>query len=116
MTMKRFLGVTFVAAALTSFAAQAQDVDAAKLSERCAACHGPGGAKPIAPDYPILAGQYASYIIKALGEYKSGKRKNPVMGAQAAQLSQDEIEALAHFFDGQPTPLYTPTEEGAIRP
>jgi cytochrome c553 len=75
----------------------------------CAACHGERGAKPIAPNYPVLAGQYANYLERALHEYKSGDRKNPIMGAQAASLSEDDIKALATYFAEQDSPLYTPS-------
>lgn len=111
--MKRFACLALLAA--TSVPAFAADVDAAKLSETCAACHGPGGAKPIAPDYPVIAGQYANYLAKALHEYKEGKRKNPIMGAQAAQLSDEQIRAITEYFEAQPSPLYTPTEAGDTR-
>jgi cytochrome c553 len=74
----------------------------------CATCHGEGGAKPIAPTYPVLAGQYANYLEHALQEYKTGKRKNAVMAGQAAALSDAEIKALARYFAQQPGPLYTP--------
>jgi cytochrome c553 len=30
----------------------------AKAAQVCAACHGADGAKPVAPENPILAGQY----------------------------------------------------------
>src|SRR3546814_18248486 len=61
----------------------------------CTACHGERGAKPIAPTYPVLAGQYMNYLERALLEYKTGDRKNPIMAAQAASLSEDDIKALA---------------------
>lgn len=60
------------------------------------------------PEYPILAGQYSTYLAHALHEYKAGTRKNPVMGAQAAGLSDPEIEELALYFSTQASPLYTP--------
>jgi cytochrome c553 len=81
----------------------------------CFACHGPNGSKPITPDYPVLAGQYANYLEHALHEYKSSLRKNPVMGGQAAQLSDEDIKALAQYFSAQQTPLYTPSVHGAER-
>lgn len=74
----------------------------------CAACHGQGGAKPILPTYPVLAGQYTNYLAHALHEYKDGKRKNPVMNAQAAGLSDAEIKELSLYFSHQAGPLYTP--------
>ena len=78
----------------------------------CAACHGADG-KAVQPIYPNLAGQYANYLEHALHDYKSGKRKNPIMGAQAASLSDADIRQLAEYFSLQPSPLYTPSVHGA---
>jgi cytochrome c553 len=55
-----------------------------------------------------VGGQYASYLEHALQEYRSGKRKNAIMAAQAANLSDADIRALARYFESQPGPLYTP--------
>ena len=75
--------------------------DAAKGKEKaalCTACHGPEGNAPIAPEYPRLAGQPHDYLEKALRDYKSGKRKNPLMGPQAQNLSKDDMKDLAAYF------------------
>ena len=72
----------------------------------CAACHGVDGAKPIAPENPILAGQYDDYLVKALSDYKSGKRANPIMKAFAGQLKKSEIEDLAAWFSSQQSSLH----------
>jgi cytochrome c553 len=93
--------------AISAFAAQAETA-APEKAATCAACHGQGGAKPILPEYPVLAGQYSNYLEHALHEYKDGKRKNAVMGAQAATLSDSDIKALAAYFSAQASPLYTP--------
>ena len=77
------------------------------ISEKiCAACHGVDGAKPIAPENPILAGQYGDYIVKALRDYKSGKRSNPVMKGMADPLSRKDIEDLAAWFSSQHSSLH----------
>jgi len=78
----------------------------AKAAQVCAACHGPEGNKPSAPDQPVLAGQYYDYLVQALSDYKSGKRANPIMKGFAAQLSKQDIEDLAAWFSGQRTPLH----------
>jgi len=64
----------------------------------CSACHGPDGNTPIAPEYPRLAGQPHDYLEKALRDYKSGRRKNPLMGPQAQNLSKQDIKDLAAYF------------------
>ena len=77
------------------------------ISEKvCAACHGVDGAKPIAPENPILAGQYGDYIVKALKDYKSGKRANPVMKGMADPLSRKDIDDLAAWFSSQHSSLH----------
>jgi cytochrome c553 len=73
----------------------------AKKAETCAACHGPGGAKPTTPDYPVLAGQHEDYLAQALLAYKNGKRKNAIMNGMAAPLSKQDIADLAEYFSHQ---------------
>jgi len=67
----------------------------------CVACHGEGGVS-IAPNWPSLAGQHKDYLVHALNEYKSGVRKDPVMGSQAIGLTPEEIKELAAYFASQP--------------
>jgi cytochrome c553 len=76
-----------------------------KAKQVCAACHGEAGDKPIQPEYPVLAGQHPDYLMKALRDYKSGQRKNPVMGGMAQPLTAKEIRDLADWFSSQTGPL-----------
>lgn len=78
----------------------------AKAAQTCAACHGADGAKPSAPDQPILAGQYYDYLVKALTDYKSGKRNNAIMKGFAASLSMQDMEDLAAWFSSQKSSLH----------
>ncbi|MEW6690887.1 MAG: cytochrome c [Pseudomonadota bacterium] len=78
----------------------------AKAAQVCAACHGADGAKPSAPDQPILAGQYYDYLVKALSDYKSGKRANPIMKAFADPLSKQDIEDVSAWFASQKSSLH----------
>ena len=96
-----------VIAALASLNATAADVDAGKkkVQEVCAACHGIDGATPTTPDYPKLAGQYPDYLSKALRDYKSGARKNPIMAGFAQGLTEKDIENVAQYFATQPSNL-----------
>ena len=78
-----------------------------KAAQICAACHGADGTKPSAPDQPVLAGQYPDYLVQALSDYKSGRRKNPIMKGFAEPLSKQEMEDVAAWFASQPkTPLH----------
>ena len=92
-----------------AFSAQAGDAEKgkAKAAQVCAACHGADGNKPSAPDQPVLAGQYYDYLVRALGDYKNGRRTNPIMKGFAGQLSKGDIEDLAAWFSSQKTsPLH----------
>jgi cytochrome c553 len=89
--------------ALTAAPALAADVEAGKkkAAEVCAACHGDDGNKPLTPDTPILAGQYADYLEHALRAFKKGARQNPLMSPMAQPLSDQDIRNLAAFFSQQ---------------
>ena len=91
-----------MAAALTlSTAAQAGDAAAGKEKAKvCAACHGENGISQ-APDFPKLAGQHNDYLVRALNDYKSGVRKNPIMSGQVANLKKGDIDDLAAYFSSQ---------------
>jgi cytochrome c553 len=78
----------------------------AKAAQVCAACHGPDGNKPSDPTQPILAGQHADYLARALTDYKIGRRNNPIMKGFAGQLSKQDIEDLAAWFASQKSKLH----------
>jgi cytochrome c553 len=73
----------------------------AEKAATCAACHGKDGHS-VDPNYPNLAGQYQSYLVKALSDYRAGRRTNAIMTGFAAQLSNQDIEDLAVWFSSQP--------------
>ena len=101
--------LVFAAALAFAGAAQAAgnaDAGKAKAAQVCAACHGPEGNKPNAPENPILAGQHQDYLAKALKDYKSGKRNNAIMKGFAASLSNQDIADLAAWFASQQSNLH----------
>ena len=77
-----------------------------KAAEVCGACHGPEGNKPSDPTQPVLAGQHYDYLVRALTDYKIGKRNNPIMKGFASQLSKKEIEDVAAWFAAQKSALH----------
>ena len=95
---------TVLVACIASVAISAQAADLAKgqakVKEVCQACHGLDGNATL-PDYPKLGGQYADYMEKALRDYKSGARKNPIMAGFAGTLSEADIENVAAYFASQ---------------
>ncbi len=76
----------------------------AKAKEICQACHGLDGNSTVA-DYPKLGGQYPDYLAKALRDYKSGARKNPIMAGFAGALTAQDIDNLAAYYASQPPVL-----------
>ncbi|MBE7525879.1 MAG: cytochrome c [Gammaproteobacteria bacterium] len=94
------------AALIVSGQLMAADLDAgkSKAAEVCASCHGADGNSP-APNFPKIGGQYRTYLEKALKDYKSGNRKDPVMAGMAANLSPADIENLAFYYSSQPGTL-----------
>ena len=63
----------------------------------CAACHGPQGVA-IAPNFPNLAGQSATYLYVQLKEFHDGQRNDPVMTGQAVALSDADMRDLASYY------------------
>jgi len=65
----------------------------------CAGCHGIPEYKNAYPTYnvPKLGGQHYNYIVSALTQYASGKRKHSTMHAQASSLSDQDIRDIAAF-------------------
>lgn len=66
-------------------------------SALCAGCHGSDGIS-LVDEIPNLAGQKEVYLVKVLGDYRSGTRKNPIMSSIAQGLSDDDIRDLAAYF------------------
>ena len=80
--------------------ALAADMAAARAKAgQCFVCHGADGLAK-APDAPNLAGQNEGYLVKALKDYKSGKRENEMMNMMAKNLSDQDIALVAAYFSG----------------
>ena len=101
----------FLLALLLGFSLGAQakgdaDKGKAKAAQVCAACHGPDGNKPSDPTQPVLAGQYYDYLVRALTDYKIGRRNNAIMKGFAGALTRQDIEDLAAWFASQKSNLH----------
>lgn len=99
--LRTFFVAGVLACASVSVLAAAGDPEAGfKKSTPCQACHGPKGIS-VSPEFPNLAGQNEDYIVASLHHYKNGKRKNPIMVGQAANLTERDIQDLAAYFSEQ---------------
>lgn len=104
--MSRIL-VLALAACVGSPAFAAGDAASGKQkSQACVVCHGPDGNTPAGPDFPRLAGQHYDYLLKSLRDYKSGARKNPIMGGQVGNLSPQDMADIAAFYARQKGSLH----------
>jgi len=81
-------------------------------SEKCQACHGADG-NSADPQYPRLAGQHADYLAKALADYKSGARSNPIMLGFAQGLTDQDRKDVAAWFSSQ-SGLSSPVEPRTV--
>ena len=80
-----------------SSAQAAGDAAAGKAkSVMCISCHGEKG-EGIAPN-PALAGKSEADQVKALQDFKSGARVNPMMNGMAATLTDQDMENLAAYY------------------
>ncbi|MEQ8902829.1 MAG: c-type cytochrome [Roseovarius sp.] len=71
--------------------------DPANAPEACIACHGADGIAQI-EDAPNLAGETVMYIDTQLKAFRTGKRTHEVMSPIAAEMTNDEIRAVAEWY------------------
>jgi len=72
----------------------------------CKGCHKADGSGLADADYPQLAGQHASVIIKEIMDIRAGRRDNPRMYPFAGDwiVSAEEIADIAAYLNALPTP------------
>lgn len=66
------------------------------LARMCSGCHGSSETAP------ALAGQLQDYLRKQLHDYREGRRRHRDMDAIAADMSNEQIAALAREYSMQP--------------
>lgn len=94
--MKNLLLITLLTFSAIS-AASDPVAGKAKAEQVCATCHGLDGVG-IDDTYPVLSGQYADYLEKALKDYRSGARKNAIMAGFAATLTDEDIANVSAYY------------------
>ncbi|MDZ4730579.1 MAG: cytochrome c [Xanthomonadales bacterium] len=94
------LPITFLLLVPSVSMAEGNPAKGQEKAVTCEACHGKDG-RSIDPNYPNLGGQYYSYLVKALSDYRSGNRSNAIMASFAANLSNQDIEDLAAWYASQ---------------
>ncbi|MCI0400869.1 MAG: c-type cytochrome [Gammaproteobacteria bacterium] len=105
MSMKFLGGLCLVACTLAGGPLLADEY--ASIRDKlqiCFTCHGEDGALPPEGKYPILAGQHFYYLYSQLKDFNAERRQNPEMSPMAANLTNEEMQALAKFFSEQSWP------------
>lgn len=93
--MRRVLLTSLAALVAAAGAACAQTIE--EKAQVCSACHGEAGV-PQEKTTPIIWGQNEGYLYLQLRDFNRGSRKNEQMSAIAADLSKDDMKALAAHF------------------
>ena len=102
MTPVITLAAALVVLALTGVASAAR-ADNAKLvrygehlSQECTTCHRRDG---VDNGIPSILGMKAEDFVETLKYYQSGARDNPAMVSVAKSLDDDQVKALAAYFE-----------------
>ena len=77
------------------------DSGARALAANCGACHGTSGRPATGSLVPGLAGRPAGELVQIMGQFKSGARPATVMHQIAKGYGDDEIAAIAAYFEKQ---------------
>lgn len=111
--MKKICGLFFFFISSICFSA-VDNQQGQEKSAVCAACHGQNGISTNA-QWPNLAGQHSTYLIKQLKDFKSGTlRSSSVMAPFVAGLNDEDIASLALYYSKQTLPIVK-NEEGMQR-
>lgn len=78
---------------------------------RCSQCHGEDGWGSYDGEYPQLAGQHSSVIIKQLADIHAGIRSNPRMAPVVQQLGAADPQLVADIAGYLSTQLMNPYPE-----
>jgi cytochrome c553 len=106
MTSVRLTKLALIALCLLGGSAPAFAADASagkSVAEGCAGCHGADGFSEI-PLTPSLAGQPDEFVQWQLVYFRSGARKNEIMGPVAESLSNEDIRNLGAYYASLPPP------------
>ena len=106
MPTSDFLSASVFLTGVLAAASLASTAYADSIEEKaavCSACHGEQGV-PIDKVTPVIWGQMEGYIYLQLRDFKSGARKNDTMQPVVADLTKDDLKALAAYFAAKTWP------------
>ena len=91
-----------IAFAISTLPVSARAQELPEIAKVCVTCHGRDGFGTT-PLNPNLAGQSSIYLIQQLTAFRDGKRMSEVMNITASNLSNDDIRAIAEYYESQPS-------------
>ena len=104
--MKKLIAGVVLGVGLAAMAHGAGDPEAGEANAQvCAGCHGAGGAKPIAANYPKLSGLGEKYLDQQLKLIKDQDRMIASMTGLLDNSSDQDLQDLAAYFDSQEMPI-----------
>lgn len=86
-----------VLAAFLSFPVLADSKAGEKKAQLCLLCH-----KPEPVGAPLLEAQPAKYLVAQIAAFKAGKRTDPAMRSNVANLSTRDMADIAEYFSKRP--------------
>jgi len=72
------------------------------MAFNCAACHGTNGKAAAGASVAGLAGRPAAETVQAMKDFRDGKRPATVMHQIAKGFGDEEVAAIAAYFERQP--------------
>ena len=86
---------------LTPLAVHAQELEFPAVAKPCITCHGRDG-RGLSPGFPNLCGQKSIYMMQQLTMFRDKKRQSEVMNITTENLTNDDIRAIAEYYEAQP--------------
>ena len=103
-TLMKSLVFACAALAATLPPAHAAEPSGEAMAATCAGCHGTQGRLGTVEFVP-LAGLSEDEFVRAMRDFKSGKRPSTLMSVVANGFTETEIRSMARYFAGvKPTP------------
>ena len=86
---------------LTSHTVRAQELEFPTVAKSCITCHGRDG-RGRSPGFPNICGQKSIYMMQQLTLFRDKKRRSEVMNITTENLTDDDIRAVAEYYEAQP--------------
>lgn len=97
LTAQQISDVSAWYGAHTASASLPEGLTEADAPDACVSCHGANGIA-LLPEAPNLAGEVNIYIDTQLKAFRTGKRKHDIMSSVAADMTDEEIRAVADWY------------------